>query len=760
MPPFFPLFSGALLLLACCEGLKAGSPAVILTFGPLAQSQGSGVLRVVLPELEGVIATLQSSQFDDTPRVTFELDDLTSTVQSQEACTHTLVASTHARVTCGGLLGLAYAMHDLREALALSSTPTSTRYIKGGVPGVIRALGEGALRAAPSPTYTTRAWSEEGQFLDLPDRGYYTPGGGAADVGAIAQECAALEAEVVPALLRLRMNALIVLHSDIEDYVTYDTLPNFLPGAPQIYPSNSSHRVRRSGIVSVMAPWIAHLKGAYGIDFFFQVYELSSPPGVCNPSSGTLSAVNTNTNINSPPLLNCSLHSPAVPALLNAKYTELKAALPALAGIFVTVEDSWTPRASYEFSVLWTAQVDLPKVVTLFHDALATASLRLVFRLWVFGEPVNWKVLIDNSPPSVEFSIKQTQGDFLLDYPINDLLKCTPTLCPPKDRRVIVEVDAFRQYNGWTSGVCFMGEQWGPRLEEARESGVVDMWGWGSWAPGCTWPDSGPTLLNVTPTDPPYKSWRGWWDTYRMFNGTESNGGFSLGGQSNAYLLYRLSWDAPPANATAIALDFGALYYGAPNAAAIGALLAASIHAWLPTSSPSVGDFALFWTMMQHDHGDTFGGIARMNVTLAQFQAAANASEAAVGDMEAALERVVPSAIPPTNPLGYAGAVRAVGVSKAYLAALFAWRSAGLAVALLGEKPTPSACNDTLALIADLGAKVAVFDGAYPIESASWVVGRLDKALESYPPFLQSVQRTMGDFVEPWETTVKKTCGL
>jgi hypothetical protein len=245
-----------------------------------------------------------------------------------------------------------------------------------------------------------------------------------------------------------------------------------------------------------------------------------------------------------------------------------------------------------------------------------------------------------------------------------------------------------------------------------------------------------------------------------MFNATGSNGGFSLGGQANAYLLYRLSWDAPPANATAIALDFGALYYGAQNAAAIGALLAASIHAWLPTSSPSVGDFALFWTMMQHDNGDSFGGIARMNVTLAQFQAAADESGVAIGAMEAALGRVDPSAIPSTNPYGYAGAVRAVGVSKAYLAALFAWRSAGLAVALLGKKPTPTECSTTLGLIADLGVKVGNFDAAYPIESASWVVGRLDKALESYPPFLKTVQRTMAGYVEPWGDEVKSVCQL
>jgi hypothetical protein len=70
------------------------------------------------------------------------------------------------------------------------------------------------------------------------------------------QECAALEAEIVPALLRLKMNSLTVLHSDVEDYVSYDNLSVFLPNAPVIYAQNDTHRARSRGIVSVMGPWI------------------------------------------------------------------------------------------------------------------------------------------------------------------------------------------------------------------------------------------------------------------------------------------------------------------------------------------------------------------------------------------------------------------------------------------------------------------------------------------------------------------------
>ena len=135
-------------------------------------------------------------------------------------------------MTAQGLLGLAYGLHSLREALALSSSSSSP---SAALQAWVAAHGASAPGA---PQYAVRAWSEEGQLLALPDRGFYTPDGSQADVAAIAEECSALEAELVPALLRLRFNALIVLHSDLEDYVTYDALPHFLPGAPAIYAAN------------------------------------------------------------------------------------------------------------------------------------------------------------------------------------------------------------------------------------------------------------------------------------------------------------------------------------------------------------------------------------------------------------------------------------------------------------------------------------------------------------------------------------------
>jgi hypothetical protein len=727
---------------------------VLVSVGETAQRDASAVLSHVLPELQSLLRSY--SPLDPAPRsdgegasaVHFDLapdwrrDHLTP---AAERSTRIVVSAAPPRVVveAWGLLGLAYAVHDLREHLALLPSPSPSAWADA-----VLAFGR---RAAPSPAYTTRAWSEEGQLLAIPDRGYYTADGAAANMSAIASEAAALEAEIVPALLRLKMNTLIVLNSDVEDYVSYDQLPQFMPNAPVIYASNDTHRVRAAGIVSVMNPWIAHLRDAFGIAFMFQVYELSSPPGVCLPSPG-----------GKPALLNCSLGSSDTAALLQARYSELRASLPALAGVVVTVEDSWAPRAGYEFTVMWTTQPQLPEVVTLFHDAInGTAGLRMIFRLWLFGQTVDWTTLRDGSPPGAEFSVKQTQGDFLLDYPINQLLECSGGDCPPRDRRMIVEVDAFRQYNGWTAAVCWMGSQWAPRLAEAHANGATDVWGWGSWAPGCTWPDSGSSLENATAGE--YKSWRSWWNSYRIFNGTDTNGGFSLGGQANAYLLSRLSWDAPvDTNATEIALDFGNLFYGASNAAAVAALLEASLGAWIATSSPNIGDFSLFWTMMQHDPVPSkFAALAKAGWTVAEFEAAANASAAAVAQMEAALAQIDPAAVPPTNPAGYAGAARAVSVTKLYLSAYFAWRSAGLAVAILGLQKSPPQANCTAARgrVAASSAAASAFGAAFPVEGSTWVVSSLDPALYSAPSFLtNTAERFMLAYESRWTGEIDAAC--
>lgn len=162
---------------------------------------------------------------------------------------------------------------------------------------------------------------------------------------------------------------------------------------------------------------------------------------------------------------------------------------------------------------------------------------------------------------------------------------------------------------------------------------------------------------------------------------------------------------------------------------------------------------------MQHDYG-TFGGLASKNVTLAEFQAAADASAAAVAQMETALAAVDPARVPPTNPAGYAGAARGVALSKGYLRAAFAWRLAGLSVALLGAHPAPAACASARAALADMQASAAAFGAAFPLEGAAWVVSTLDPALYSAPSFLTTTsERTMAAYASGWAASITAACG-
>jgi hypothetical protein len=241
---------------------------------------------------------------------------------------------------------------------------------------------------------------------------------------------------------------------------------------------------------------------------------------------------------------------------------------------------------------------------------------------------------------------------------------------------------------------------------------------------------------------------------------------FALGAQANAYLTYRLAWDTPPppGNDTtrSIAIDFGTLYYGSSNAVAVADLLEASFGAWLQTSYPSsIGDFTLFWTMMQHADKQ-FADLLQKNITAADTLPAATASAAAAAAMAAALARIDPTQVPPTNPAGYAGAVRGVAISTRYLRAYFSWRATGLAFAALTAakpQPSPEACAEARAGLGNLTSAVSAFGEAFPIEGAQWAVSGLSRELWSAPSFLTSTtQRDMAGWVTIWSAQLASEC--
>ena len=70
-------------------------------------------------------------------------------------------------------------------------------------------------------------------------------------------------------------------------------------------------------------------------------------------------------------------------------------------------------------------------------------------------------------PDNVFFSIKNTKGDFYITNPPDEkfLRSCDPS-------RVVVEFDAWREYNGNNYFPCFMGEKWAPRFRLLQELGI------------------------------------------------------------------------------------------------------------------------------------------------------------------------------------------------------------------------------------------------------------------------------------------------
>jgi hypothetical protein len=70
-------------------------------------------------------------------------------------------------------------------------------------------------------------------------------------------------------------------------------------------------------------------------------------------------------------------------------------------------------------------------------------------------------------PDNVFFSIKNTKGDFYITNPPDEKF-----LRSSDPDRVVVEFDAWQEYNGNNYFPCFMGEKWAPRFRLLHELGI------------------------------------------------------------------------------------------------------------------------------------------------------------------------------------------------------------------------------------------------------------------------------------------------
>jgi hypothetical protein len=358
------------------------------------REQAPQVLKIVLPELYSSSAPIVPCVSDGTDAdagsthaMRVSINWSSNITDNFETYTSTVTTEGDIRViniTVGGKLGLAYALHAIHGHLRLAETrahapPCSDAWIAHAA----------RFEAPAASPYRTRTWSEEGQLLDLPERAYYNADG-SMNMDAVAAEAAALEAEMVPPILRLGFNSLTLLHSDIEDYVTYATLPAFLPGAPPVYPANDTHWKRVGPLSSFMNAWVRNITVNYGITVYFQVYEMSWPSQLCTFGSTEDGVVDT-ANISPSLPLNCSLGSTELQAILMARYNEFFANVPDVAGIVLTLTDSWQPRAGYNFTTLWKTTAELAQVATVYYNAIVLEGGRpMICRLHAMARFVRY----------------------------------------------------------------------------------------------------------------------------------------------------------------------------------------------------------------------------------------------------------------------------------------------------------------------------------------------------------------------------------
>jgi hypothetical protein len=94
------------------------------------------------------------------------------------------------------------------------------------------------------PAYTSRVYSIEGQYLDLPDVAYYSSEPPTfLNTSLIVSEANAI-ARGLPALVKNKVTALVVLHPNVEDYITYKYLGN----GDEVWPAATSQQhLQRAG---------------------------------------------------------------------------------------------------------------------------------------------------------------------------------------------------------------------------------------------------------------------------------------------------------------------------------------------------------------------------------------------------------------------------------------------------------------------------------------------------------------------------------
>lgn len=608
------------------------------------------------------------------------------------------------------------------------------------------------------PAFAARFYSDQGQMLDAPDRGFYLPSG-ALNVSRVSREASTLRA-LVPMLQEHGFNAFIFEASGIEDFISYNHLGN----GSEVYALGDAHRARTDAWQAQLAPFVSSL-AADGISPYMMLFDLMYPPA--------LARVRNITSVDSPDLL---------PVLI-ARFRELFERLPALEGLLIYVTDSWFPRAGYEFAQLWTSLPEMARTASIYYEALAAAApgKTLIFSLWIPTTPIEdaWGVFSNHTPTNLTVMVNDGQGDFLWSHGINDILARGAA----RDRRLAVASDAYRQYDGWGRLLSSPSEQWAQRLRVAANTSAWGAFCFAEWSPGNTWPDSAsfPTgeLLNWTEAKG-YKSWVGHWDRFRISQLRDS--GLFSPSEANVAILSRLFWD-PSQSPLRLLADWARAPPLSLNSDAADLLAAAfnvSGDGWMAKYLSDVDEYAVEWSIVftpkyAPNPESTGSGLASLfaNASLPQLLAANARISAAFASAEALVQQAlvangtaalaapaaaggklsnarVAAAARAHDPAALGAALALAAQKTRDHAALFAnfrlvaWLNHSL---VSGVVPLHEACAEMAPALSELEVGVPEFGLLYPEESTAWNVASPDPVLDVRPYFFRLEDRCYADWL-------------
>lgn len=157
-------------------------------------------------------------------------------------------------------------------------------------------------------------------------------------------------------------------------------------------------------------------------------------------------------------------------ALYRGKIDEFFRLFPDTAGLQITGDETQVSVLACECDQC--RDMDFVERVNRLMTETAAVAARygkdVQMRTWQrMGELGNPADMGKGIPANVAFSIKNTSGDFRL---LNDMDEEFLDAAAPE--RLIVEFDAWREYDGHNYFPCYMGDKWGPRLKWMHDKGI------------------------------------------------------------------------------------------------------------------------------------------------------------------------------------------------------------------------------------------------------------------------------------------------